>query len=564
MMSFLKKVLKGSLKPFRDLRRRRIRRGLVAYYPCFASQDELNNHYHRAAWYLPYVAGRLHEVVLFQTYTTGEADPGPRPAYMCPDTPDLSHIKIVADGWWSALKMALCAQVILVWKGYAFSPPVLLARILGATVLNIATEDPKTREYGIYCKLIWAYLTSREERDRILDEHARRFSEVADAFGAKNYARACVMGSGPSLEEMFKFDFSDTLTLMCNTTIADDRIMNHVRPTFVSACDVVSHLGVSAQSYDFRLKLVEAFDKHEFFFVTTASFGYLFTLNYPKYKDRVILIEQTRTEPVYDLFADFALPQLDSVMNILMLPLAATFVDEIWLLGCDGKSNVRSNEDFWAHAAITGADHGLVESGHLCHPMFDVHRQQITYDRYNESMEQSVGNGERRHGIVCRTLLPSNTPALSTRGIPQEWHAEYDKEHPCPLSVLSGHLGENRPAREETETSTPSSEQQLPTKLAVSECSVSEDRLLHIRGWVLSTRPVSRIVVSINGKSVIIGERQRLHRPDVIRGHPGYPTQRPGFDIQVPLDSFPRANSDVTVSVFSRFDCLTSSDYSLS
>lgn len=428
----------------RAWRRRAVKPGSVVYYPAFSSEPELTNHYHRACWYLPSVPNVLSTVTMHQIFSDARQPIGPRPACMATDGHSGAHIAIRKSGTFAALRGLWNAHVILAWKTPRGAPALWLMKLFGATIVNVTTDDPTAREYGAYCKIIWAHLLSRGEREAIVEENRRRFAECASRIRATNPAQACVLGNGPTLEFAHAFDFTRTLTILCNTTVGDDAIVARTKPAFVCASDVVSHLGVSAAAGEFRRMLLAAMKRHDFTFVTTAAFGYLLTLHFSQHRDRIILVDQSSADPVYDLTAQFAAPQLDSVMNILMLPLAATICDDIWLLGADGKSTTRDNEDFWAHATTAGNDAALVQAGHTCHPTFDLHRRQTTYNRYNESIERTVTEGESHHGKRYRCLFPSNTPALASRAIPEAWRAECRPESPCSLVALTARAKESQ------------------------------------------------------------------------------------------------------------------------
>jgi hypothetical protein len=109
-------------------------------------------------------------------------------------------------------------------------------------------------------------------------------------------------------------------------------------------------------------------------------------------------------------------------MNIHLLPAAATICRDIFLIGCDGKIPKEDNEDFWKHFA--GAQyHDLVDTGHLCHPTFDVHRQRITYQRYLDSIKQTIPTGEAR-GKSYVSLAVSYVPELAERSLTPQWYRD--------------------------------------------------------------------------------------------------------------------------------------------
>ena len=118
-----------------------------------------------------------------------------------------------------------------------------------------------------------------------------------------------------------------------------------------------------------------------------------------------------------------------------MLPLANTFCDTIFLLGCDGKRPDKNNEDFWAHAE-TAQYQNMVITGHQCHPTFDVHRQKSTYGRYNDSVFHSINIGETQYGKKYYTLEKSNILGLENRLVPQSLNYELNSAGEIILSTL--------------------------------------------------------------------------------------------------------------------------------
>ncbi len=390
--------------------RKRMKKRSVCYYPFFDSTTELISHFYRANWYLPRVEG-LCEKVFFPVLNRDSQRMGVRPSYMGPSVSDSAHcvLKGIGEGFWEEL---ISSKVVLLWKPISKEERDFFEAI-DIKCVNVDTNDPEAAEYGEYCRILWKYLMSGKDRADHLKESENRFKEIAKPLMSAS-ERACVFGTGPSLEKAFTFDFTSCLNIVCNSIVQNDPLMNHLQPKFLCAGDVVSHLGVSAYASQFRKDLVEQILERDIHFFTTAQFGFLLLVNHPALREKTILIDQTRKDPTFDLLEVFAAPQLDSTLNIHMLPLAATFADEIFLLGCDGKSQNRNNEDFWAHAKGSQYD-DLVESGHRCHPTFDINRQKSTYDRYLKSVEMTVLKGEAEHGKKYWVLSPSNTLPLTSR-----------------------------------------------------------------------------------------------------------------------------------------------------
>jgi glycosyltransferase involved in cell wall biosynthesis len=382
----------------------------VVYFPAFDSQEAFANHYHRARWYLPVLEGVVDAVHMGVTQPFSTTD---RPEPMCGPRAGQDAVVLEADP--AAYVAALAAaRLVLVWRPCSRAVTEAL-RAKGAFIVDVTTDDPDSVEYGRYAGLLWQLMSEEDRADRI--ENSRKaFLSHAETLKKRGYRAAAVFGTGPSIDLAKKVNFDGILTIACNTVVQDQELLDHIKPSFISAGDVVSHLGVSTYAERYREDLFRFLQSSDGYFLTTARFAPLITTHYPEIADRVMICEQGVRGPVFDLTRMWKLPSLDSVLNIHMLPIASTFADTIFILGCDGKNpDVTKNEDFWAHSE-KAQYHDLVDTGHLCHPTFDINRQKSTFSRFLDSVSTSLELGERA-GNIYISLAPSYTPPIGSRAI---------------------------------------------------------------------------------------------------------------------------------------------------
>ena len=83
------------------------------------------------------------------------------------------------------------------------------------------------------------------------------------------------------------------------------------------------------------------------------------------------------------------------------------------MVGTDGRIPNIDNEDFWAHAE-SSQYHELVDSGHVCHPTFDKHRQENEYERFINSVNTSI-QALQKKGVKVNTLFESYIDPLVGR-----------------------------------------------------------------------------------------------------------------------------------------------------
>jgi len=497
-----------------------VNRGEITYFPKFADENSLSNHYYRAAWYFPYKKGLINNINL---YTTNGAELGECPKYMGCSNKKTEHIKL-KTGKFAYLFSLLTSDVVLLWQNDCHSWWLKLLKLCGITIINVDTTDLSSKEYGTYPGIIWRNLLTNKERKDIIDESYKKFTDVAVTLKLSGKNKAAVFGTAPSLESALDYDFSDCVSIICNSTVQNKELLNHIKPTFITAGDAVSHFGVSLYADVFRKDLCKAISEHDLHYFGTATFGYFLALHYPELADRFIFIEQKTDGPNFNLLESFSAPKLDSTMNIHMLPLAATFSKDIYVLGCDGKDpDEKKNEDFWGHAS-TAQYHSLVDSGHLCHPTFDSHRQVSTYSGYVNSVLKTLNTGTYGYGIRYTSLKKSYVAGFSDRYLTDDWYLEHNLKKTISIRQISELIPEV-----EGDEGDYCCDKSLDTKLAISKCFVSDSDII-IKGWFLTPYRRAELKVNIGDSTNYIFHRMK--RPDLAAKFPEYKQENVGFEFK--------------------------------
>jgi len=382
---------------------------IIVYYPYFSNIDtvEMNSHYHRAKWYFPKVYGVIDSVVMF---TYPGVMPCGRPEYMC--SPRQPANILLNDSISDMHDILNNSRVIMIWRKLNPEEEQIINHYKDKA-RYVITNDPDCAEYGRYCDLHWDL--DGKGRDTLIADSLNRFKNLQNKCLQKNYNASVIFCTGPSIDSVFNMDLSGCFKIVCNSIVGNMKLMDYIQPDLICAGDVVSHFGISIYAEKFRDDLSTYLLNHDAYFFTTARFGNLFRIQYPELEDKIILCDQSRSDPNFNLLKRFQIPCLDSVLNVHMLPVAATFFDNIYIVGADGKSNDTSlNEDFWPHSK-NAQYHDLVHTGHLAHPTFDINRQKTTFNRYINSVQQTLDIGEKKFGKRYYSLTHSFTPGLKER-----------------------------------------------------------------------------------------------------------------------------------------------------
>ena len=492
--------------------------GQISYFPKFPDQEALNNHYYRAAWYFPYKKNLLERVFL---YVFSGVELGKCPEHMSCSNQKTQHIKI-ETGRLSYLIRLLTSDVVLLWDSDCHSWWLKILKLCGITIINVDTDDTNSKEYGVYPGIIWRNLLTAKERKKIIDDSYHKFCDVAVKIKLSGKRKAAVFGTAPSLENAVNYNFDNCLGIICNSTVQNKALLEHIKPTFVTAGDAVSHFGVSTYADVFRKDLCKAIKEHDLYYFGTVTFGYFLTIHYPELADNFIFIEQKTDGPNFNLLENYSAPKLDSTMNIHMLPLAATFARDVYVLGCDGKDpDEKKNEDFWAHAT-SAQYHSLVDTGHKCHPTFDLHRQVSTYSGYVNSVIKTLNTGNYSFGIRYTSLYKSYVPGFKERHLTEDWYDANNIEFPIGIEKLSDLLVELDDNEGEFHC-----DSELETKLAISSCVITGSEVV-VKGWFLTPYKYCELKIAIGDTNSYIFNR--LKRPDLAAKFPEYSQDNVGFE----------------------------------
>lgn len=386
----------------------------VSYYPAFKNIEDLSSHYHRALWYLPDKAGcKVAMVVSAALDVDKDYLNGNVPRGMQKPLATGKNIFLYRGfnlDWFSYF---FRSKAILVWdtsKLSLFLKVVFL--IMGKVLILVDTKDARCSEYISYAFALSRMQAFSITRRRRLVYRERLLEVIKNFNGEKAY----VFGTGPSLEQAYRHDFSDGLRIICNSIVKNKKLLDHIEPHFITAGDSVSHYGVSEYAAAFRRDLVKAARSTGAYFIFPEFFEPLVRSHLPELLERSIAVPYRSMKGLnFSLKERFYVNgMVDSILNQLMLPLAATVSKDIFLLGCDGKITGGDNEDFWSHD-LSSQYRDMVETGHICHPTFNTNREErLTLDKYYLDVEKIISVGEAL-GISFKTLAPSFIPALKSR-----------------------------------------------------------------------------------------------------------------------------------------------------
>ncbi len=264
-------------------------------------------------------------------------------------------------------------------------------------------------------------LLPKLEIDKLLSNSVYLFFEHLKRWKGKPMS---VFGNGPSLQEVVaqvakgSFDPGDTLRAVCNSTITDERAVEHLRPELLFAGDPVQHCGMSLYAGQFRAGLVKALMADERrVFITQLGFVPYFKCIIPsEAHTRIVGVGNKRGRQFnVDLTEAFFSTATANIFTMLVLPVAFTISKSVDVYGCDGQAFAQATKP-WGHANEDDYMSKMAVT-HRLHPAFWKRNYAEELTSYYGDMDDLLAEGEKA-GAIVRNRTPSYVPALATRFVP--------------------------------------------------------------------------------------------------------------------------------------------------
>ncbi len=247
--------------------------------------------------------------------------------------------------------------------------------------------------------------------EKEIQENKRKFMKMAEEIGS--VPRAYVFGTGPMVAKYKEFDYSDGLSIICNSIIFDEELLEYVKPRILTFGDAIFHFGISQYAAAFRKRLTEVLQNHNLYIVIPFNFYRLFTWHFPRYKDITIAVPFAYDKTInLNLLDKFYLYPAGNILQMLMLPIACTFAEEINILGCDGRKKM-DDSYFWSHNPNTQINDKM-ENIKESHPGFF----NIDYNEYYDSHLDNLNHylaALVKSRKTYQTLTPSYISLLRER-----------------------------------------------------------------------------------------------------------------------------------------------------
>lgn len=385
----------------------------VVFYPEFPDEESFSDHVHRAHWYLSPFGDQL-ELIAPCRFASGTLLPVPN--YLDPGLAELvrrspMHKQVQVKRPEDLTRLVETAEVVLLWRSDPINPGKVPIELNGRKVLRV-DHDHEQYAGSHYLKFAEIYFPHAQEGylERSKEIFARIHRRCASKIGY-------IFGTGPGLSHASDHDFSDGVSIACNSMVRNRDLLERLNPPLIAVADPIFHAGPSSYAAAFRIELIRALDRFNADLIVPMRDYHVYRTHLPeRFADRIAAIPfRPQAQPNLDIGRDHFVATTSNVLTLFLIPLAATFFEDVRILGCDGRP-LDQNSYFWSHDKASQFNDEMANI-QKAHPAFFA----IDYDDYYlthcETLETWIAAAEAA-GKSVTNWTPSYIPALARRSVP--------------------------------------------------------------------------------------------------------------------------------------------------
>ncbi len=394
-------------------------RGLtVLFYPSFDNSEEFTDHYYRMMWYLHPLREIIERIVM-----PHEEEPpslGAFPYYLDPTIQQMADGSGIADvvDLLSSKHTGLLenaareADVVLVWRvgsGQGNRVPDGPVKPVVMRKKRYFVDHKHERYAGSHYLMLSAQMCSN---DATVKECTEKFKRIpATGFSRTGY----IYGTGPSLQDALEMNLSDGTSIICNTIVKNRELMRKLKPAVIAVADPIFHAGCSSYAGEFRRHLLQAMCEFEnCYLIVPMRDYYLYMANLQSsLRPRIIGLPFVAGDvPNLNLYKNFYVTATPNILTLFLIPLAATFFQKTFILGCDGRP-LDQDDYFWEHDSSSQLTEHMNDI-QVAHPAFFNINYNDYYLEHCQVLARWLSEADRQRKPFL-SLTPSHIPALSCR-----------------------------------------------------------------------------------------------------------------------------------------------------
>ena len=320
----------------------------IVVLPALNNQYELNDFLTRTSWHLSIIKN-LHLTIYitdnnlsFDNFTIpdGFHKPNNEGIY---DFLSCIDLVVVDNSGYLKKNLISNATAILKLKESNDELDYFLKKYSSSPIYRV--DPDKVRQEGSF--YIQCAFDLIENKNYLINQLKIKFSKFSKELG--KFSSAWVLATGPSVEKFINYDYDSSLVIACNSTILDNKLVEHCQPKILVFADPIFHFGVSEYAGKFREIVKKRLSESNITIIVPIKYYSLLISKFPEYESRIIAIPfSNEIDFNFDLENSFLVKTTSNILTLLLLPVASHFSDNINILGCDGRS-LDDDSYFWGH-----------------------------------------------------------------------------------------------------------------------------------------------------------------------------------------------------------------------
>ncbi|HVW97770.1 MAG TPA: hypothetical protein VHA56_17480 [Mucilaginibacter sp.] len=378
--------------------------GSVIFYKA-ATQREYADLIYKINWFIP-GDNTLNSVILISSDVFDQEEPS---SYLSSDFEIMTDIDVRLESETDLNGDLSQSSVIALTRfRYLFKPSIL------KNLRKVEIIDPYFFSYveSISWQNLYYNSLSEIQKSYYHTISSENFSSLQALLKHRNKGICFV--TGPSFDNYKSYDFSGyDLKVICNSIVKNDDFLQYIgRPDILVFADPVFHFGASKYAANFRECVLNVVRKYKcYVFVPIQTLPLMLSLDKSLNK-YFIGIDYKNDSYNFPTAENFFVKDNGNILTNLMIPLASSFSDSVYIFGADGRE--KSEKYFWTHSK-SAQFNDLMDSAFETHPSFFRDRDYSDYyDRHCQTVEELFAYGEKRNKTYY-SITPSFIPALHSR-----------------------------------------------------------------------------------------------------------------------------------------------------
>ena len=382
----------------------------IVYYPVFKSKKDLADQVNRIRWFITNFNNASILLSLNNSIKNIDINSLKAPSYQrLPSSSASNPNFIICNDIDRHIKDA---DIVCVWDtNFNYNRKFMIQNIHKLRII-----DP---DYYLYSEaftngsILWYDILTKSQRKEWVNKSYSVYKKVYNDYS--NCGKSYLFGTGPSIQDAYKYDFSDGVRIICNTIVKNDKLLDHIKPNIIAFADTAFHFGVSKYCETFAKDVLKVVRRFKCYIVTNQVGYALMRTHYPELLEYLIGVPAIRFGPpkIMDInnFATRAFKY--TILTRIMIPLAAGLSNKIVMLGFDGRE-FKDNDYFWKHNHSTQYMNNMKDVSQAHKSFFDDTNYESHYLGHCKVLKRVIRDFEKK-GKKFEVLGNSFVPILKNR-----------------------------------------------------------------------------------------------------------------------------------------------------